>query len=53
MASGSISRGDSVVLFDTGAGFKSEAPPLSKPAPVPNDETYWREKVVPSLRGAA
>ena len=53
MASVSISRSDSVVLFDTGTGVKSEAPPLSKPAPVPNDETYWREKVVPSLRGAA
>ena len=53
VASGSISKGDSVVLFDTGAGFKSGPPPMSRPKPVPNDETYWREKVVPSLRGAA
>jgi len=53
VASGSISKGDSVVLFDTGAGFKSGPPPISRPTPVPNDETYWREKVVPFLRGAA
>jgi threonine synthase len=43
---------ETVVLFDTGAGFKSERPPAPGVAPVPNDETYWIERVVPALRGA-
>ncbi|HSS62277.1 MAG TPA: threonine synthase [Candidatus Limnocylindrales bacterium] len=45
----SIQGGDSVVLFDTGAGFKSEPPSSSAPAPIPNDEGLWREKVLPEL----
>ncbi len=48
--SGLIGRGDSVVLFDTGAGFKSESPPLPAPRSIPNDEAFWREKVLPGLR---
>ncbi|HEY0830039.1 MAG TPA: threonine synthase [Candidatus Dormibacteraeota bacterium] len=48
--SGRLGRGDSVVLFDTGAGFKSQAPHLEAPRPIPNDEAFWREKVLPGLR---
>jgi len=50
VGSGAIRRTDSVVLFDTGAGFKSEAPPLEAPRPIPNDEAVWREKVLPGVR---
>jgi threonine synthase len=46
---GSIKPDDSVVLFDTGAGFKSEPPAFESTPTVPNDETYWREKLVPRL----
>ena len=49
----SISRSDSVVLFDTGAGFKSAPPDLELPRAVPNDEGYWAEALVPGLRSAA
>jgi len=46
-----IAPGDSVVLFDTGAGFKSDPPSgLLAPRPVPNDPDVWKEKVLPSLR---
>ena len=30
-----------VVVFDTGAGFKSEPPPVALPAVVPNDPARW------------
>ncbi len=47
--SGRVGRGDSVVLFDTGAGFKSEPPPIAARRSIPNDETFWRERVLPGL----
>jgi threonine synthase len=51
--SGSISKSDSVVLFDTGAGFKSPGPDFRPPKAVPNDPDYWAATVVPGLRSAA
>lgn len=48
-----IGASDSVVLFDTGAGFKSEAISVQRPEVVANDEARWREKVLPELRRAA
>jgi threonine synthase len=48
--SGRVSRGETVVLFDTGAGFKSDPPSFAGAAVVPNDPAYWRERVVPGLR---
>lgn len=48
-----IGAGDSVVLFDTGAGFKSDPPAMSRPEVIANDEGLWREKVLPALRRAA
>jgi len=47
---GLIARDESVVLFDTGAGFKSDAADSPSIRPIPNDVDYWREKVVPTLR---
>ncbi|HET7338656.1 MAG TPA: threonine synthase [Candidatus Dormibacteraeota bacterium] len=47
-----IAPGDSVVLFDTGAGYKSDPPTMSRPAVIANDEGLWREKVLPALRSA-
>ena len=47
---GLIERLDHVVLFDTGAGFKSEARQFTSPEAVPNDESFWREKVLPRVR---
>ncbi|HXN91462.1 MAG TPA: threonine synthase [Candidatus Sulfotelmatobacter sp.] len=45
-----IDPDESVVLFDTGAGFKSAAPKdLSLPRPVPNDPDRW-EGVIADLR---
>jgi threonine synthase len=41
--------GGEIVLFDTGAGFKSEPPPVPRPAVIPNDEGFWREWVLPNL----
>jgi threonine synthase len=39
-----IDRNDRVVVFDTGAGFKSESPSdLSLPVPVANDPGRWDE----------
>lgn len=49
---GTIGRNELVVLFDTGAGFKSEAPRIERPATIPNDESYWREKLLPELSRA-
>ena len=48
--SGAIGKDETVVLFDTGAGFKSEPPRFDPPAPVPNDPELWKEKVIPGLR---
>lgn len=51
--SGRIDDEDSVVLFDTGAGFKSAPIAMHVPATIPNDEGFWRERVLPGLsRGA-
>ena len=47
--SGLVSRDETVVLFDTGAGFKSEAITLPSPPRIPNDEEVWRQKVLPGL----
>ena len=47
-----VGREDSVVLFDTGAGFKSEPPPTVARRSIPNDESFWRESVLPGLRRA-
>ena len=46
-------RRDEVVVFDTGAGFKSAPPDVEAPKSVPNDEDYWRARVLPGLRSAA
>jgi threonine synthase len=45
----SIDHGDVVVVFDTGAGFKSEPPrELLSPLRVPNDPDQW-EEILPEL----
>ena len=44
--------GGEVVLFDTGAGFKSDPPVPPQREIIPNDEGFWREKVLPNLRRA-
>jgi threonine synthase len=38
---GLIDAGDRVALFDTGAGFKSEAPSVERPPVVPNEPDAW------------
>ena len=38
---GLVDAGERVVLFDTGAGFKSEAPAVELPAPISADENTW------------
>ena len=48
-SSGTIDAEEVVVLFDTGAGFKSESPAPPPPDVIPNDEDFWREKVLPGL----
>jgi threonine synthase len=48
--SGKIERDETVVLFDTGAGFKSEPPAFEPPKTIPNDPDLWRERVIPTLR---
>jgi threonine synthase len=45
----SIDAGDTVVLFDTGAGFKSSTPHERPLKAVPNDEAVWRDETVPAL----
>ncbi|HKW71994.1 MAG TPA: threonine synthase [Candidatus Dormibacteraeota bacterium] len=47
---GLVKADERVVLFDTGAGFKSEARDLASPPAVPNDEDFWRREVLPRLR---
>ena len=48
----SLAGGD-VVLFDTGAGFKSDSPPMPRSEVIPNDEDFWREKLLPNLGRAS
>ena len=48
--SGAIGRDESVVLFDTGAGFKSDPPEFQSPQVTPNDPEAWTERVIPRLR---
>ena len=48
-SSGAIDAEEVVVLFDTGAGFKSESPAPPPPDVIPNDEDFWRERVLPRL----
>jgi threonine synthase len=48
VASGTIGGGE-VVLFDTGAGFKSDPPPMPRAEVIPNDEGFWRERLLPDL----
>lgn len=36
-----IDRGERVVVFDTGAGFKSEAPQIALPEPISRKEDEW------------
>jgi len=47
---GLIGSGESCVLFDTGAGFKSVSPDLPPPRPIPNDPGYWKDRIVPALK---
>jgi threonine synthase len=47
--SGDIGTDETCVLFDTGAGFKSDPPGFPPPDAVANDEALWKEKVIPGL----
>ncbi len=40
--SGLIAAGERVVIFDTGAGFKSEPPGFELPQPISTDEDTWQ-----------
>jgi threonine synthase len=51
VSSGAIAGGE-VVLFDTGAGFKSDPPAMPRAEVIPNDEGFWRERLLPNLRRA-
>jgi threonine synthase len=52
LAGGRISRDDRVVVFDTGAGFKSEgAVDFGAPRPVSSDPAQWGP-IVERLRGS-
>ena len=42
---GLIGADEHVVVFDTGAGFKSEPPILDRPAVVANDRSAWAEVI--------
>ena len=42
---GLIDPGERVALFDTGAGFKSDAPSMELPAVVPNDPDAWPQVI--------
>src|SRR5438128_2582368 len=48
---GLIGSSESCVMFDTGAGFKSVSPDLPPTRPIPNDPDYWKDKIVPALKG--
>jgi len=45
-----IDRNDQVVVFDTGAGFKSEPEQLTMPVPVANDPARWDEVIATRTR---
>jgi len=45
LESGAIESQESVVVFDTGSGFKSVFPAIEPPRPLPNQEEAWREAV--------
>jgi threonine synthase len=49
LESGRIARNDTVVVFDTGAGFKSEAVTAGLPRPLPNDPAAW-DATIEALR---
>ncbi|TMC97885.1 MAG: threonine synthase [Chloroflexi bacterium] len=49
---GLIEADERIVVFDTGAGFKSEPPPIERPAVVANDPEGW-DAVVETVAGAA
>jgi threonine synthase len=42
---GLIGADERIALFDTGAGFKSDAQALDRPAIVPNDPNAWPEVI--------
>jgi hypothetical protein len=42
---GLIGADERIALFDTGAGFKSDAQALDGPAVVPNDPNAWPEVI--------
>jgi threonine synthase len=42
---GLIARTETIALFDTGAGFKSEAPDIVLPPVLPNDPSAWAETI--------
>ena len=48
--SGEIGKDETIAMFDTGAGFKSDPPALPPPRPVANDPELWKETVIPVLR---
>ena len=52
LASSRSIGGGEVVLFDTGAGFKSDPPTMPRTEVIPNDEGFWREKLLPNLARA-
>ncbi|HEX6348813.1 MAG TPA: threonine synthase [Candidatus Dormibacteraeota bacterium] len=45
--SGLLEAGERVVIFDTGAGFKSESPNLPLPDPISADANEWEEALRP------
>ena len=50
VAAGRIGKDETTVLFDTGAGFKSDPPAFTPPASIPNDPDIWKAKVIAALR---
>jgi len=52
LASGGLSAGEKVVLFDTGSGFKSTPPDFSAPRPIENREESWAAAVETVRRAA-
>jgi threonine synthase len=49
LISSRVIGGGEVVLFDTGAGFKSDPPAMARADVIPNDEGFWREELLPKL----
>jgi len=52
LASGGLSAGETVVLFDTGSGYKSAAPDFSAPSPIENNDESWAGAVEVARRAA-